>query len=195
MSRYLYETMATIRVAARKIQLKKMESVHRERTLKRGKLAQPVGGKIHLLPHQRHPGEDFSRRDQQNQVFALPGLHQQIEQQHGAAEQRQHDRGNQHEMIACGIERAHRTPATTSAGLVRAACAAPWKYPGRTRSTICATGFSRISKYGLGYTPIHRAQAISGRNTASSRGLRSARCRFLPLVTCPSMVRWYSHNR
>ena len=84
-------------------------------------------------------------RYEEDQILALLRLREEeeIEEQHRASEQRQHDGGHQHEVIGRSVELAHRRPAS----LVAAAGAlATAKYPGCTRSTICATGFSRISK-------------------------------------------------
>src|SRR5207244_6115250 len=141
-------------------------------------------------------------RHENQQQLALPRVreNQEIEQQHGAAKQRKHQRRDDREVIGGRVELAqiHRTtPADAGAITTWALTPGPWalKYPGRTRSTISATGCRMISKYGLGYTPIHTDHAISGTKMATSRKVMSGIVRFLPLVTCPSMVRSYNHNR
>ena len=147
--------MATITVAAMKIQLKKMEKP--SMTSEPWKAwSRAVGRQVRLLVPQAEPGKPFAEDQEKQQILALPriGENHKIEQQDGASEQGQHHRRDEDEVIGAGVELIH-WPRLGTASYGRGS-ATRWRarasdsIPGRTRSTICCTGFSRMSKYGLG---------------------------------------------
>ena len=99
-----------MRAATRKIQLKKMAKpstvTEPPKPLSSGAL---MDGSHDLLAVEAEASEEFGQHDEDQQEFALPGVgeDQEIEEQDGAGEQRQHDGRDDREVIRCGVELAH----------------------------------------------------------------------------------------
>jgi hypothetical protein len=85
------------------------EAVHRHRALETGELRQAVGRQIGVLAVQPEAGEGFRQRHENHQPLALArvGKNEEVEQQDGAAEQRQHHGRDDGEVVGGGVELAH----------------------------------------------------------------------------------------
>src|SRR5215469_14370220 len=86
------------------------KAINRNRAVESDDLRQAGFGKPRLLPPEGKPREGLPESDEQQESFALLWRRKQpeIKQQNSAAEQRQHERRKNREVIGGGVELGHR---------------------------------------------------------------------------------------